>query len=361
MWAGWFPLPGIIAAPASPVTAVARMSNHLDLFVTAADGRICSTWWHEGQGWASWFHLSGGRAHEGAPVTAIARMSNHLDVFVTGTDGRIYSTWWHEGQSWAGWFNVSGGAAAPRSRINCIARYPNHLDLFVTGTDGRIYSTWWHEGRSWASWFVVSSGAAALASPIDVVARNPDHLDLFVTGTDGRIYSCWWHANEILRMHLKVLTEPTVSRDQMVQSMRDVYRTAGIDVEVASVESLNLPALNDLDVGACVAGSTTAEQNELFGHRNNVGTNDVVVYFVRSTIPGYNGCAAHPAGRPGAVVASVASPWTLGHEVGHVLGLGHVNDNNRLMTGNGTWNVTNPPPDLIAAEIDVMKANPLTR
>jgi len=85
-----------------------------------------------------------------------------------------------------------------------------------------------------------------------------------------------------------------------------------------------------------------------------------VVYFVRSTVPPFNGCAAFPAGRPGAVVAQVATVWTLGHEVGHVLGLNHVNDNNRLMTGNGTSNITNLPPDLISTEVITMRASNLT-
>jgi hypothetical protein len=46
--------------------------------------------------------------------------------------------------------------------------------------------------------------------------------------------------------------------------------------------------------------------------------------------------------------------------VGHVLGLFHVNNNNRLMTGNGTWNITNPPPDLIASEVSTMDASAYT-
>ena len=101
-------------------------------------------------------------------------------------------------------------------------------------------------------------------------------------------------------------------------------------------------------------GAVTAEQTSLHANRNSAGPNDVVVYFVRSTQPPFNGCASHPAGRPGAAVASGASAWTMAHEVGHVLGLGHVNDNNRLMTGNGTNNITNPPPDLIASESATM-------
>ena len=115
------------------------------------------------------------------------------------------------------------------------------------------------------------------------------------------------------------------------------------------------------DVGECRRGQTTAEQNQLFANRNDAGANDVVVYFVRSTVPPFNGCAAHPAGRPGAVVARGATEWTLGHEVGHVLELNHMNNNDRLMTGNGTSNITNPPPDLVASEVTTMLNSPLTQ
>ena len=89
-------------------------------------------------------------------------------------------------------------------------------------------------------------------------------------------------------------------------------------------------------------------------------------------MPPSNGCAAHPAGRPGAVVAQGASRWTLAHEVGHVLGLRHVDDPpppnpaappallDRLMTGRGTAGITNPPPDLVATEVITMRAARLT-
>jgi hypothetical protein len=165
---------------------------------------------------------------------------------------------------------------------------------------------------------------------------------------------------QVVRMHVKVLTQPTISIELMMQNMQWVYEGVGLIVHRVSTETLNLPALNDVDVGACVRGSVTAEQTQLFGNRNSAGPNDVVVYFVRSTVPPYNGCAAHPAGQPGAVVARGATVWTLGHEVGHVLGLPHVNDNNRLMTGNGTANITNPPPDLAAQEVIQMRASTLS-
>jgi len=166
--------------------------------------------------------------------------------------------------------------------------------------------------------------------------------------------------NQRVAVHVKILTAPNTPINQMLASMQEVYATAGIRVDCVSTENLNLPALTDLDVGGCTMGSVTAEQTTLFGNRNFVGANEMVVYFVRSTIPGYNGCAAHPANRPGAVVASIASRWTFGHELGHVLGLAHVNNNDRLMTGNGTFNITNPPPDLVSGEVTTMTNSNLT-
>ena len=164
-----------------------------------------------------------------------------------------------------------------------------------------------------------------------------------------------------VRLHFKTLTAPTISADTMLARMREVYNASGIEVELGSTETLNFPALNDLDVGACTLGNTTAEQNQLFGNRNNVAANDVAVYFVRSTVPPFNGCAAHPPNQPSCCVVQGATQWTMAHEVGHVLGLSHVNNNDQLMTGNGTGNITNPPPDLASSEVTTMINSNLTQ
>jgi hypothetical protein len=70
----------------------------------------------------------------------------------------------------------------------------------------------------------------------------------------------------------------------MLLRVRQVYETADIGVGVVSRESLaTIPtfvALNDLNVGNCNAGATTPQQNQLFQNRNDVGQNEIVVYFI---------------------------------------------------------------------------------
>jgi hypothetical protein len=163
---------------------------------------------------------------------------------------------------------------------------------------------------------------------------------------------------------VKILTPPNrFSIPTMLASMREVYVRAGLRVLLGSTESLNLPQLLDLETGTCGGGfgdNITGEVAALYANRRFVQGDDLVIYFIRDTTPdSLNGCAHHPSGRPGAVVTAHASTWTLGHEVGHVLGLGHVDDNNRLMTEHGTDKITNPPPDLTTSEIFDLVADDL--
>lgn len=192
---GFFP-------PGAPVSSVARYPNHLDLFITGNDGRVYTSWWHEGQEWSgindNWSSL-GGFFPPGAPVTVVARNPDQLDLFITGNDGRVYTSWWNPGGGWSGvndnWRAI-GGFFPPGAKVSVVSRYPDHLDLFVSGNDGRIYTSWWHQGQEWSgindNWMSLG-GFFPVGSHVGAVARNPDQLDLFVSGNDGRIYTSWWN------------------------------------------------------------------------------------------------------------------------------------------------------------------------
>ncbi|MFD9903568.1 hypothetical protein [Streptomyces sp. NPDC059063] len=342
-WSGWESLGGVLTS--APAVASWR-GGRLDVFVRGTDAALWHKWYDGG--WSGWESLGG--TLNSAPA-AVSWADGRIDVFGSGSDSALWHKWYERG--WSGWESLGGALNSAPAAASWSA---GRLDVFVAGTDSALWHKWYDHG--WSGW---ESLGGVLTSGPGAVSWGPDRIDVFVRGTDNAMWHKWWTKVPTVRLHAKVLTAPNVSVTDAVARMREVYATAGIAVELASTENLNLPALNDVDVGECVRGRTTPEQDELFGHRAHAGANDVVVYFVRSTVPPFNGCAAHPAGRPGAVVARGATQWTLGHEVGHVLGLRHVNDNDRLMTGNGTANITNPPPDLVADEVKTMLDSPYTQ
>jgi hypothetical protein len=204
-WSGvnnnWAPIGGFFPV-GTTVSAVARMSNHLDLFVMGYDGRVYTSWWHQGQQWSGvnddWAPI-GGFFPVGARVNAVARMTDQLDLFVIGNDGRVYTSWWHEGSTWSGinnnWASI-GGFFPVGASVNAVARMANHLDLFVIGNDGRVYTSWWHEGQQWSgindNWAPIG-GFFPAGATVSALARASDQLDLFVVGNDGRVYTSWWH------------------------------------------------------------------------------------------------------------------------------------------------------------------------
>jgi hypothetical protein len=196
-WSGVFPIGGFFP-PGAPIAAVARRQDHLDLFILGNDGRVYTSWWHDGGAWSgiqnNWQPI-GGFFPPKAHVAAVARTQDHLDLFVVGSDGRMYTSWWHEGGAWSGsndnWQPI-GGSFPPGAPIAVVARSANHLNVFAVGTDGIVYTAWWNEGAGWSKVLPIG-GFFPAGAPIAAVACRQNHLDLFVVGNDGRVYTSWWH------------------------------------------------------------------------------------------------------------------------------------------------------------------------
>ena len=135
-----------------------------------------------------------------------------------------------------------------------------------------------------------------------------------------------------------------------------LFQPAGINLELASVETLSIPDLMDYDSGPCRSDSSTADQAALFRNRNGAVGRDICAYWVRtitSQVGALAGCASHPPGVPGLVMAQSTTRFCLAHELGHVLGLGHNPGTQNLMNPQDYY--TDLPPDLSGGELQTMR------
>jgi hypothetical protein len=116
-----FPItPPGAARSGSPLAAAGRTHDHVDVFWIGPDGAVGSTWWDAAPN-CTWsdhqpFGISGpGSARAGSPLAAVARTPNHLDVFWAGPRDAIDSNWWDAapGCSWGD--HPPFTAAGPRS------------------------------------------------------------------------------------------------------------------------------------------------------------------------------------------------------------------------------------------------------
>lgn len=149
---------------------------------------------------------------------------------------------------------------------------------------------------------------------------------------------------------------PNIARDLQVADQ--IFNPHGIEFFQLGQDINDVLALLDLDQPTCFRGQTpTAEEDQLYNLERDHAQSDIVVYYVRSTNLGVRGCAAHPANRPGSVVTDAETQYTMAHEIGHVLGLAHVNNRSNLMHGGGTAQINVHPPNLTNAQINTIRGS----
>jgi hypothetical protein len=204
---GWFAIhPEVKAQPGANVTALWRNSQHLDLFLTRTDGTVWSIWWDASQAGGyrpqGWFSIhSELKTVPGTTVTALWSNPQHLDLFLSGADGTVWSTWWDAnepaGYRPQGWFSIhSELKGQPGATMTALWSNPHHLDLFMTGTDGTVWSTWWDAGQTGGyrpqGWFAIHPEIKAQpGATVTALWSNAAHLDLFTTGASA-VLSTWW-------------------------------------------------------------------------------------------------------------------------------------------------------------------------
>jgi Putative peptidoglycan binding domain len=174
-----------------------------------------------------------------------------------------------------------------------------------------------------------------------------------------------------VRLHFRSAAMPVVPEFTALANAQRVYAQINVQLEFASglsmaVTNADLLRLDASD-GTCQWNQASDELKLLnsLGGRQGVGDNDILVFYANqikqndgSTL---NGCAGHEPGKPTVVVAATGSPWTLGHEVGHVL-LGpdfrpvHTTDPKNLMFS-PTAGITANPPGFTAEQAKTIRAS----
>jgi hypothetical protein len=163
-------------------------------------------------------------------------------------------------------------------------------------------------------------------------------------------------------IHVREFSAPDCGSAVLVDRAVEVFAEHGIRVQVdsSSVAADSTADLRNPEVGACNPGSLSSDQEKLFQTAGDVAEDHVVVFLVRSTSPPVRGCAAHPPDRPGLVVSSLATEWTLAHELGHVMGLDHVFGQEGALMRANTSRLTSPPiPSLSQAEVAKAERSPV--
>lgn len=129
-----------------------------------------------------------------------------------------------------------------------------------------------------------------------------------------------------VRVHIRLAANLDIDIHQAVYNAQRLYGSSGIFFDTPTTTSIALTAADfgRLSVinGECNWNQESSEQKELLDRVNAEDLTGITAVFVSgietSTGP-LNGCAGHALHRAGVMIGSACTPWTLSHEVGHVL------------------------------------------
>jgi len=195
-WGPWASVPGIRAAPGSPVTAVFYPSfpGGIALFVANSDGEVFATAGRPDKGtWREWKTVSQGSTTPGAPVTAVP-WGERFAVFVADPGGGVYATGGDPQGGFGPWANVSQGSTTPGAPVTAvtdpITGVP--ITLFVADPNGGIYTSSGDPQGGFGGWSYVNPASgpdfrAAPGSPVTADSSGDGLFTAYATRIDGLV------------------------------------------------------------------------------------------------------------------------------------------------------------------------------
>jgi hypothetical protein len=75
----------------TPIAALGRGGDHMELWVVAGDGTVRGAWF-DGM-WRHWYQLFGPTFPQRGHLAVISHKQGHMAVFGIGNDGQLYHTW----------------------------------------------------------------------------------------------------------------------------------------------------------------------------------------------------------------------------------------------------------------------------
>jgi hypothetical protein len=211
-WHAWFAIPtgfadGVTAANAT--VSMTTLNNQTQLFTTANDGHVISTYWSASiptnGGWHEWFAIPTG-FYDGKTAANAVVSANGGQLFTTAPDGHVMSTFWSpditDNGGWHAWFAIptgySDGVAAASTAV-AYSTINGQTQLFTVAANGHAMSTFWSASiptnGGWHEWFAIptgySDGVAGTAARVSVTTVN-DQPQIFTSAPDGHVMSTFW-------------------------------------------------------------------------------------------------------------------------------------------------------------------------
>ncbi|QEV21953.1 hypothetical protein [Streptomyces alboniger] len=189
----WPPIPGGGVFPAlTPVTALSRNSDLMDVWLVGADGVLNGVWWN-GE-WKDWYVLPGPKFPHRAPITSLSRNDDHMEVWGIDEAGAVWGIGWNGTWDTRNWTLIGGKTFPPGSRIAAASRDTDKMEIWVVDEQGAVWGNWWDDG--WHDWYPIPGMTFPQGTPLTAISRRDgSHLELYGVGADGCVYNAYFDGN----------------------------------------------------------------------------------------------------------------------------------------------------------------------